>query len=144
MNSIIKMFNIDDKLSNILARDNDNILVGGGKNAFLFIKLLVGMLLLITAIFIFNMIDYWKRINANIINVNNDSQCQIDINYVVDDVSYTKTIIMPIANNCNYNKTIDIYYYITNPNIIQLNVYKYYLFSFILIILSVFCLLSVI
>lgn len=142
----MNMFDMKENISTILSRDNNNILVGGGgakTSAYEIFKMLVGIMLIITGLFVFGMRDYWRIIEAKVINVyDNMNQCQVNITYTLDEVIYHKNIILPGISNCNYNDKIDIYYYTSNPNIIALNTYNYFIFAVSLISLgciSLFC-----
>ena len=144
--NIMNMFDMKDKISTILSRDNNNIMIGGGKSSYAYniFKLLVGILLIITGLFVFGMRDYWKPIEATVINVyDNMNQCQVNITYTLDDIIYHKNIILPGLYSCNYNNKIDIYYYSSNPNIISLNTYNYFIFAISLISLGCISLLCV-
>lgn len=140
----MNMFDMKDKMSTILSRDNNNILIGGGTNTYEIFKILIGFVLIITGLFIFGMKDYWKQIEAKVINVyENMNQCQVNVTYTLDDVIYHKNIILPGIYNCNYNDKIDVYYYTSNPNIIVLNTYNYFIFAISLILLGCMSLLCV-
>lgn len=142
--NIINMFDMKEKISSILTRDKNNVLIGGG-NSYVYeiFKLIVGIMLIITGLFIFNMRDYWNQIQAKVINVYDSmNQCQVNITYTIEDVVYRKNIVLPTSYNCNYSDKIDIYYYMSNPNIVQLSVHNYFIFGLSLIILGCLSLFS--
>lgn len=133
------MFDMKDKISTILARNRNNILIGGGKDSFGYeiFKIIVGIILIITGLVIFGMREYWQKINTKVINVhNNMNQCQVNISYKVNDIIYYKNIVLPGSYICNYNNTLEIYYNTSNPNIILLDTTNYFIFAISLIILG--------
>ena len=143
--NIMNMFDMKEKISSILLRDKNNVLIGGGKSyVYEIFKLIIGIMLIITGLFVFGMRDYWNQVEAKVINVYDSmNQCQVNIVYTIDDVVYRKNIVLPTAYQCNYSNKIDIYYYTSNPNIIQLSVDNYFIFGVVLIIfgcLSLLCL----
>jgi len=141
--NIMNMFDMKDKISSILLRDNNNVLIGGG-NSYVYeiFKLIIGIMLIITGLFVFGMKDYWTKIQAKVINVYDSmNQCQVNIVYTIDDVVYHKNIVLPTSYQCNYSNKIDIFYYTSNPNIIQLSVDNYFFFGVVFIILGCLSLL---
>jgi hypothetical protein len=136
--NFLNMFDMKDKISTVLSRNNNNILIGGGNSAVCeILKIIIGFILIIIGIIIFFMKEYWEKIEAKIINIYDTSnQCQVNISYKINDVIYYKNIVLPGAYTCSYSDKIDIYYNITNPNLILLDTSNYSIFAVVLIILG--------
>jgi hypothetical protein len=144
--NILNMFDMKDKISSILSRNSNNILIGGGTNSFAYeiFKIIVGIVLIIVAFVIFGMREYWEKINAKVINVHdNMNQCQVNIAYKIDDIIYYKNIVLPGSYVCNYNDTLEIYYNTSNPNIVLLDTTNYFVLAISLIILGAMTLYTV-
>ena len=138
------MFEMKDSIKTILSRDNNNILIGGGKlHTFDTLKIIIFVLLISTALFIFYMTEYFIQVKAKVINVYDAmNQCQVNVMYKIDDVIYHKNIVLPRTYGCSYNDEMILYYYKFNPNIIYLNTHNYSILSLILIILGILTIFS--
>lgn len=138
------MFDMKDKISSILSKSNNNILIGGGSKGYEIFKIIIGIFLIALGLAIFIMREYWERIEASVINVHDSmNQCQVNIAYKVNDVIYYKNIVLPGAYACNYNDKLEIFYNISNPNLILLDTTNYFILAISLIILGSITLYSV-
>ena len=102
------------------------------------ISIMVGIIIVIIgfslAWFKNDLIEYEATIINKSCNDNNN-ECKINITYIIDQIQYSKIIIMN-KQLFPTNSTIKIYYQHSDPNSIQLSNQNYYIIGFSLIIIG--------
>ena len=98
---------------------------------------IIGIILLVIAFLLLLYKYSYKNTHARILNSNDN---KINIEYIVNNVTYNKLLIIQDYNNIN--NEINIYYDTNDPNIIKLHNNDNYIFALLIIILGLYFILQ--
>jgi hypothetical protein len=122
----------------------DKLIQNGGGNSYIeYMNLIIGIIIIILGLLIFNSNMYWKTTTGVITNIKNENNyLNILISYDIDNQNFNKYI--KILNNYSYkiDDIIKINYDINNPNIIKLHKFNYEYIGIIIIIIGIFVIIK--
>ena len=133
------------RINNWLYNEYNNNLIGGNDKIIKpsYLKLILGIVLIVIGITLLFKNDWtYKSTIGYIVNRScDDLTCKINLIYTIDGNEYSKIIT---TNKLDYqnDKTITLYYDITNPNIILLHKYNYIIFGILLGLLGGFVIIN--
>lgn len=130
---VVNNFNDLDKLKiyNLISQK------GGGESIIL--KIIFGIILIVIGMIFGYMPNNYSSISATVGNITNDNLYKyVTINYTIKDTKYTKQVVLGRNHNLVQNSNITLYFDKNDPNIINLDIYNYYIMSFIFILFGLY------